>query len=83
MNGTQRSKDSNSSTAFIMTNEAFFLHAKRKTKNVMKILLHICCAPCAIYPVQVLTGGEHYVHGFFYNPNIHPYQEFARRAAAL
>jgi predicted adenine nucleotide alpha hydrolase (AANH) superfamily ATPase len=49
----------------------------------MKILLHICCAPCAIYPVQTLTGQEHYVHGFFYNPNIHPYQEFARRAAAL
>lgn len=49
----------------------------------MKILLHICCAPCAIHPVQVLTGGEHYVHGFFFNPNIHPYQEFTRRAATL
>ena len=49
----------------------------------MKILLHICCAPCAIYPVQVLTGGEHEVQGFFYNPNIHPYQEFTRRTAAL
>lgn len=49
----------------------------------MKILLHICCAPCAIYPVQALTGGGHYVHGFFYNPNIHPYQEFSRRVAAL
>jgi hypothetical protein len=49
----------------------------------MKILLHICCAPCAIYPVQSLTGGKHEVQGFFYNPNIHPYQEFARRVAAL
>jgi predicted adenine nucleotide alpha hydrolase (AANH) superfamily ATPase len=49
----------------------------------MKILLHICCAPCAIYPVQALTGGEHEVQGFFYNPNIHPYQEFIRRTAAL
>jgi predicted adenine nucleotide alpha hydrolase (AANH) superfamily ATPase len=49
----------------------------------LKILLHICCAPCAIYPVQALTAGEHEVHGFFYNPNIHPYQEFARRVAAL
>lgn len=49
----------------------------------MKILLHICCAPCAIYPVQSLSKGAHEVHGFFYNPNIHPYQEFARRAAAL
>jgi predicted adenine nucleotide alpha hydrolase (AANH) superfamily ATPase len=49
----------------------------------MKILLHICCAPCAIYPVQTLTAGQHEVHGFFYNPNIHPYQEFARRVTAL
>jgi predicted adenine nucleotide alpha hydrolase (AANH) superfamily ATPase len=49
----------------------------------MKILLHICCAPCAIFPVQSLTGERHHVHGFFYNPNIHPYQEFVRRVAAL
>ena len=49
----------------------------------MKVLLHICCVPCAIYPVQVLGAGGHEVQGFFYNPNIHPYQEFARRVAAL
>jgi hypothetical protein len=49
----------------------------------MKILLHICCAPCAIYPHEVLTEAGHEVQGFFFNPNIHPYQEFARRAAAL
>jgi hypothetical protein len=49
----------------------------------MKILLHICCAPCAIYPVGALTASRHRVHGFFFNPNIHPYQEFARRAATL
>ena len=49
----------------------------------MKILLHICCAPCAIYPVQFLAGEKHYVHGFFYNPNIQPYQEFSRRLTAL
>ena len=45
----------------------------------MKILLHICCAPCAIYPVESLTGKGHYVHGFFYNPNIMPYQPFRAR----
>ncbi len=49
----------------------------------MKFLLHICCAPCAVYPVEVLREAGHRVHGFFFNPNIHPYQEFARRRAAL
>ena len=46
-------------------------------------MLHICCAPCAIYPVQDLQRAGHRVQGFFYNPNIHPYQEFARRLEAL
>ena len=45
----------------------------------MKILLHICCAPCAIYPVQELRTGGMQVTGFFYNHNIHPYQEYRRR----
>ena len=45
----------------------------------MKILLHICCAPCAIYPVQELRTGGMSVTGFFYNHNIHPYQEYKKR----
>ncbi len=49
----------------------------------MKILLHICCAPCAVYPVAALARSGHLVRGFFFNPNIHPYQEFSRRAATL
>jgi predicted adenine nucleotide alpha hydrolase (AANH) superfamily ATPase len=49
----------------------------------MKILLHICCAPCTIYPLEAMKASGHQVCGFFYNPNIHPYQEFARRAATL
>ncbi len=49
----------------------------------MKILLHICCGPCAVYPVEALAAKGHYLHGYFYNPNIHPYQEFARRLATL
>jgi epoxyqueuosine reductase len=49
----------------------------------MKILLHICCAPCAVYPADVLAAAGHQVRGFFFNPNIHPYQEFARRMASL
>jgi predicted adenine nucleotide alpha hydrolase (AANH) superfamily ATPase len=49
----------------------------------MKILLHICCAPCTVYPAESLSILGHQVRGFFYNPNIHPYQEFLRRSAAL
>jgi hypothetical protein len=49
----------------------------------MKVLLHICCAPCTIYPLKVLRGEGHEVTGFFYNPNIHPSTEFHRRQEAL
>jgi hypothetical protein len=39
----------------------------------------MCCAPCSIYPVRLLQDEGMRVFGFFYNPNIHPYQEFRRR----
>lgn len=49
----------------------------------MNILLHICCGPCAIFPLLTLRAAGHDVTGFFYNHNIHPYQEFARRLDAV
>jgi len=49
----------------------------------MNLLLHICCGPCAIYPTWVLRAEGHELRGYFYNPNIHPYQEFKRRLEAL
>jgi hypothetical protein len=49
----------------------------------MKVVLHICCAPCTIYPLKVLRGEGHEVTGFFFNPNIHPYTEFQKRREAL
>lgn len=45
----------------------------------MKILMHICCAPCATFPVEELQKEGITVDGLFYNPNIHPYEEFKRR----
>jgi predicted adenine nucleotide alpha hydrolase (AANH) superfamily ATPase len=45
----------------------------------MNLLLHICCGPCAIYPLSILKKQGIAVHGYFYNPNIHPYREFSRR----
>ncbi len=49
----------------------------------MKILLHICCANCAIYPLDRLRDAGHEVSGYFHNPNIHPYLEFRRRLETL
>ena len=45
----------------------------------MKVLLHICCGPCTVYPLEILREEGVTVHGFFYNPNIHPYLEFRKR----
>jgi hypothetical protein len=49
----------------------------------MRVLLHICCAACAIGPYEDLTARGHDVTGYFYNPNIHPLIEFRRRLKAL
>lgn len=49
----------------------------------MKILLHVCCGPCTIYPLQLMREEGHAVEGYFFNPNIHPYREFGRRIQAL
>lgn len=49
----------------------------------MSIFLHVCCGPCATYPLKSLRSKGHNVAGFFYNPNIHPFKEFRRRLNAL
>jgi len=48
----------------------------------MRILLHICCGPCALYPLTALRDEGVEVTGFFFNHNIHPYQEYVRRRDA-
>jgi len=49
----------------------------------MKVLLHICCANCAIYPIKTIRAEGLEVMGFFYRHNIHPYSECLRRQEAL
>lgn len=49
----------------------------------MKLLLHICCAPCSIYSWEYFSGAGYSLQGYFFNPNIHPYREFARRLKTL
>jgi len=45
----------------------------------MKVLLHICCGPCSIWPVKNLRKDGINVMGFFYKHNIHPYTECLKR----
>ncbi len=49
----------------------------------MKLLLHMCCAPCATGALQSLSGDGYTVSGFYYNPNIHPQQEFQARKKSV
>jgi len=48
-----------------------------------KVLLHICCGGCGIYPIGSLREEGFEVFGFFYNPNIQPYQEYLQRRDAV
>ncbi len=45
----------------------------------MRCLLHVCCGPCAIYPIEVLKEEGIEVFMYYSNPNIHPFEEWVRR----
>ena len=45
----------------------------------MNILMHMCCAPCSMYPTDVLKEEGYTVTGLYFNPNIHPIEEFEKR----
>jgi predicted adenine nucleotide alpha hydrolase (AANH) superfamily ATPase len=49
----------------------------------MKLLLHICCAPCSVACVQSLRAEGIDPTGYWYNPNIHPYTEYRARRDTL
>ena len=49
----------------------------------MKLLLHTCCAPCSVYCVDSLRAEGIEPVSFWYNPNIHPYQEYKMRRDTL
>ena len=44
-----------------------------------RLLLHSCCAPCVGELMEALISSEIYFEIFFYNPNIHPIQEYEIR----
>lgn len=49
----------------------------------MKVLLHICCAPCSAYCIKSLREEGLDITGFWYNTNIHPFEEYQNRLNAL
>ena len=46
------------------------------------LLLHACCAPCSSYVIEYLASYFDIVI-YYYNPNIHPRQEYERRLHEL
>lgn len=47
------------------------------------MLLHTCCGPCSTYTFKYWQEKGIEFTAFFYNPNIHPYQEYKRRRDTL
>ena len=45
----------------------------------MKLLLHVCCAPCSVSCIPFLREEGIELSLFWYNPNIHPYTEYTKR----
>jgi len=53
---------------------------KLETPNGEKrLLMHSCCAPCAGEIMEALAASEIETTIFFYNPNIHPFEEYELR----
>jgi predicted adenine nucleotide alpha hydrolase (AANH) superfamily ATPase len=50
--------------------------------DTKKVLLHICCGVCALYCIEELQEEGFVVEGLFFNPNIHPYEEYQKRKDA-
>ena len=48
-------------------------------KNGKKLLLHSCCAPCAGEIMEAVAASQIDTTIYFYNPNIHPVQEYEIR----
>lgn len=49
----------------------------------MKLLMHTCCAPCSVYCIDSLRDEGIEPTVYWYNPNIHPYQEYKTRRDTL
>lgn len=44
-----------------------------------KVLMHSCCAPCSAEVIEAIVASGVELKVFFYNPNIHPQEEYKIR----
>jgi len=48
-----------------------------------RLLMHICCAPCSGAILQRLSEEGFQLHGSWFNPNIHPIEEWKKRRGSV
>ena len=48
-----------------------------------KLLLHTCCAPCVSYSIEKIKEMGYSPAIYFFNPNIHPMEEYEKRRDEL
>lgn len=48
-----------------------------------RVLLHSCCAPCSVHCIDALRSEGIEPVSLWFNPNIHPYQEYRARRDTL
>lgn len=53
------------------------------TRSETTLVLHACCGPCTIEPYDALATQYERVIVVYYNPNIHPAEEYQRRRDVL
>ncbi len=49
----------------------------------MDLLLHACCAPCLTYSAKSFKKDFEKVTALWFNPNIHPFEEYRKRYEAM
>ena len=57
------------------------IEESKKTQKP-SLLLHACCGPCSSYVIEYLSGIFD-ITIYYYNPNIHPKEEYFRRLEEL
>ncbi|MBQ8185007.1 MAG: epoxyqueuosine reductase QueH [Lachnospiraceae bacterium] len=51
---------------------------EKEQRNLPRLLLHSCCAPCSSYVLEYLSR-YFSITVFYYNPNIYPPEEYEKR----
>lgn len=55
----------------------------KKELSTRRVLLHVCCAPCACGIIDILLKEDLRPFLYFYNPNISPTEEYEHRKASI